>query len=67
MSEEAIAGKVVMILFFAPGFRFIKQFMHTEKTFCIWLQALVSHGLDEDSHSYNRFRGNLMKVNLIDL
>jgi hypothetical protein len=66
-SDEAIAAKVVMILLFALGFRLIKQFVHTAETFCIRLQAMASHGLDEDSHSYNRFRGNLMKVNLIDL
>jgi hypothetical protein len=66
-SDEAIAAKVVMILLFAPGFHLIKKFVHTAETFCIWLQALASHGPDEDSHSYNRFRGNLMKVNLIDL
>jgi hypothetical protein len=66
-SDEAIAAIVVMILLFAPGFRLIKQFVHTAETFCIWLQALTPHGPDEDSHSYNCFGSDLMKVNLIDL
>jgi hypothetical protein len=38
--------------------------MHTAETFCIWLQALTPYNPYEDSHSYNGFGGNLVKVNL---
>src|SRR5687767_2881810 len=36
-SNKAIATKIVMILFFTPGLRLIRKFMHTAKTSCTWL------------------------------
>jgi hypothetical protein len=58
MSNEAIATKIVMILFFTPGLRLIRKFVHAAKTFCTWLQTLAPHGPDEDPHSDNCFRSN---------
>jgi hypothetical protein len=36
-SNEAVATKIVMILFFTLGLRLIREFMHTAKASCTWL------------------------------
>jgi hypothetical protein len=67
MSNEAIATKIVMILFFTPGLHLIRKFVHAAKTFCTWLQTLTSHSPDKDPHSNNCFRSDLVEKNLICL
>jgi hypothetical protein len=36
--------------------------MHIAETFCIWFQTLALRSPYEDSHPYDCFRSNLMKV-----
>jgi hypothetical protein len=36
-SNEAIAPKIVRILFFTPGLRLVQKSVHAAKTFCTWL------------------------------
>jgi hypothetical protein len=59
---EAIATKVVVILFFSGGLRLIRQFMHVTEAFRIWFMSLAPHGPNINPSLDDGFGGKLMKV-----
>jgi hypothetical protein len=59
---EAIATKLVVILFFSSGLHLIRQFIHVTEAFRIWLLSLAPHGPNANHHLDDGFGGELMKA-----
>jgi hypothetical protein len=63
--RKSITTKVVVILFFTHGLRFIQKSVHAAEALRAWLYPLPSYCPDEDSHHQYGFGGHLMKEDLV--